>query len=86
LVACFYYEAATKSLYCMLPDRSSPNEHEMEAGVLDLLLDGEGRKLSSSYGFEAHGMTGDPRWKSTDAGDFRLEADSPARGKGWQSR
>lgn len=39
----FYYDAATRTLYCMLSDLSDPNRHLMEASVRDGLLDGEGK-------------------------------------------
>jgi parallel beta-helix repeat protein len=37
----FLYDAPTRTLTCMLPDRSDPNRHLMEASVRDSLLDGE---------------------------------------------
>ncbi|MEX0774209.1 MAG: right-handed parallel beta-helix repeat-containing protein [Phycisphaeraceae bacterium] len=36
----FFYDTASKTLYCMLPDQSDPNQHEMEAGFQDFVLQG----------------------------------------------
>ena len=73
-------------------DRGEPKaDHRGVAfgAVKDSGYDAAHRDLGDVFsrcGFEAHGTSGDPRWKGTAAGDFGLEADSPAKGKGWQSR
>ncbi len=36
----FYYDAGTRTLSCMLADRTDPNTHDMEASVKDFVLHG----------------------------------------------